>query len=123
EYTEQSQNEGGIDLNVLLILALDKMLKQAGKVQCELETAKILDVVRGFSGRFDGAGEITVDLKTQRVGSRLGGLGFKKSSSHGKKKSWIIGRQNLDQMANRLGIELPETKKADEERGLEALPF
>ena len=123
DYTEQSRDEGGIDLNVLLIMALDGMLTHAGKRQSEFKTAKILDAVLGIAARLDGAGEITVDLKAQRVGMRMGGLGFKKSSSHGQKKSWIIDRDNLDRMANRLGVELSEAKEGDEERGLEVLPF
>ena len=123
DYTEQSRDEGGNDLNVLLIMALDKMLKQAGKTRCEFETAKILEAVLGVAGRVDGADEITVDLKAQRVGMRMGGLGFKKSTSHGQKKSWVIDRDNLDRMANRLGVELSKATEGDEERGLEVLPF
>ena len=123
DYTEQSRDEGGIDLNVLLIMALDGMLTQAGKRQSEFKTAKILDAVLGIAARLDGAGEITVDLKAQRVGMRMGGLGFKKSSSHGQKKSWIIDRDNLDRMAKRLGVELSKTKEVGEEREMEDVPF
>jgi len=123
DYTEQSQDEGGIDLNVLLILALDGMLTQAGKRQSEFKTAKILEAVLGVAGRVDGAGEIAEDLGSQRVGMRMRGLGFKKSSSHRQKKSWVVDRHNLDRMANRLGVELSQAKEVDEERGLEVLPF
>jgi hypothetical protein len=123
DYTEQSRDEGGIDLNVLLIMALDEMLTQAGKRQSEFKTAKILDAVLGIADRVDGAREIAEDLGPQRVGMRMRGLGFKKSSSHRLKKSWVVDRHNLDRMANRLGVELSETEEADEEREMEVLPF
>ena len=124
DYTEQSRDEGGNDLNVLLIMALDGMLTQAGKRQSEFKTAKILDAVLGIAVRLDGAREIAEDLGSQRVGMRMRSLGFKKSSSHRQKKSWVVDRHNLDRMANRLDVELSETKESDEEQEMEAvLPF
>ena len=85
----------------------------AAKTQSEFETAKILEAVLGIADRVDGAREIAEDLGAQRVGMRMGSLGFKKSTSHGLRKSWVVDRHNLDRMANRLGVELSEAKEGE----------
>jgi hypothetical protein len=122
-YTEQRSEGGVLDLHVLVLHALNELLSDQECRRKEIETAEVLRGVQAVGRWLEGASEIVDEATEQRVGMSLRSLGFKRSPSHGRKKSWIIDRRNLDRMANRFSVEPSEPNEAREERELEVLPF
>jgi hypothetical protein len=120
-YTEQRRDGGALDLHVLILHALNELLSDKECQRKEIETTEALRGVQTVGRWLEGASEIADEANEQRVGMSLKSLGFKKSPSHGRKKSWIIDRRNLDRMANRFSVELSEVKEDGEEREMETL--
>jgi hypothetical protein len=105
----QAENEE-YDLLTLVVLAAHELVAEAGAdiiVATRVIAERVNQIANG-----DGHAWDTGPYEVQRVGYMMSRLGFEKSASHGRSRSWRLTRRKIEDIAKARGIPLGLQLKA-----------
>ena len=107
-YQSVNQENTGLDLNALVIIAASNLLRNSRQERLIVSTGDITDQVRQLAMQDERVDDSIDEITTHRVGTLMGRLGFRKNSSHGNTRSWVLSLKSIERIAKARGVNVPD---------------